>query len=60
MERTPDFPAIPVIDLSRCYDPSTRPELLADLRHALTDVGFLYLINHRLSDVTNAIIDILP
>lgn len=60
MERTPDFSAIPVIDLSRCYDPSTRPELLADLRHMLTDVGFLYLINHRLSDVTNAIIDILP
>lgn len=42
----PDFTSIPVLDLSLAADPSTCPQLLAQLRHALTDVGFLYVSNH--------------
>lgn len=39
------FDSIPVIDLSLAFDSKTKPQFLADLRHALIDVGFLLLIN---------------
>ena len=52
---------IPTIDLSQALDPTTRPALLAQLRHALTDVGFLYLSNHRVpAPVIDAVIESLP
>ncbi|GAW12327.1 hypothetical protein ANO14919_016920 [Xylariales sp. No.14919] len=40
------FDAIPTIDLSLADHPGTRAQLLGDLRHALVDVGFLYVSNH--------------
>lgn len=40
------FNAIPQTDLSLADDAVRRPELLQQLRHALTDVGFLYVKNH--------------
>ena len=40
------FTSIPVIDLSLAHDVGGKPRLLAELRHALTDVGFLYVVNH--------------
>ncbi|KAI1321369.1 putative hyoscyamine 6-dioxygenase [Xylariaceae sp. FL0255] len=40
------FTSIPQIDLSKAANSSTLPQLLEELRHALIDVGFLYISNH--------------
>ena len=51
---TMSFSAIPILDLSRARDPETKPGFLADLRHALLEVGFLYIertgIDERLTE----------
>jgi isopenicillin N synthase-like dioxygenase len=39
------FNTIPILDLSLAKDPSTKPQFLEQLRHALLEVGFLYLKN---------------
>lgn len=39
------FTSIPVLDLELARDPETKPEFLGQLRHALMEVGFLYLKN---------------
>jgi isopenicillin N synthase-like dioxygenase len=39
------FDSIPILDLSLADNPSKKPEFLADLRHAIIDVGFLYIKN---------------
>ncbi|KAI1324818.1 hypothetical protein F5Y16DRAFT_380020 [Xylariaceae sp. FL0255] len=39
------FTSIPVLDLALSRNPETKPQFLADLRHALMEVGFLYLKN---------------
>jgi isopenicillin N synthase-like dioxygenase len=39
------FTSIPILDLSQANDPSTKPAFLRQLRHALMEVGFLYLKN---------------
>lgn len=39
------FTSIPVLDLSLASDPGTKPEFLDQLRHALLEVGFLYIKN---------------
>jgi isopenicillin N synthase-like dioxygenase len=39
------FASIPIIDISLASDPSTKPALLVLLRHAIIDVGFLYIKN---------------
>ncbi|KAI1433166.1 2OG-Fe(II) oxygenase superfamily protein [Xylaria sp. CBS 124048] len=57
---TTSFETIPTIDLSQANDPSTLPNLLQDLRHALVDVGFLYISNHHvpaavISDLVSAL-----
>ena len=44
------FTSIPVLDLSLANDPATKPAFLADLRHALLEVGFLYLKNVGIPD----------
>jgi isopenicillin N synthase-like dioxygenase len=55
------FTRIPVIDLALADDHRTRPTLLVDLHHAITEVGFLYISNHGVSaDVTNSVKSILP
>lgn len=41
---------IPTIDLSKASSPATKHELLRDVRHALTEVGFLYLSNHGIDN----------
>lgn len=43
------FTSVPVLDLSLASDPATKPQFLADLRHALMEVGFLYLKNVGIS-----------
>jgi isopenicillin N synthase-like dioxygenase len=37
------FDTLPILKLAQGLDPSTKPKFLADLRHALLNVGFLYL-----------------
>ena len=44
------FSAVPVLDLAKANDPATKPELLEQLRHALMEVGFLYIRNTSISD----------
>jgi isopenicillin N synthase-like dioxygenase len=39
------FSSIPILDLSLAKDPSTKAQFLDELRHALLEVGFLYLKN---------------
>jgi isopenicillin N synthase-like dioxygenase len=58
---SPSFTEIPTIDLSLLNDSVTRPHLLAELRHVLTNVGFLYISNHGvLTEVIGALVDLLP
>lgn len=44
------FTSIPVLDLAAAQDPVTKPQFLKELRHALMEVGFLYLKNVGISD----------
>jgi isopenicillin N synthase-like dioxygenase len=39
------FTSIPTLNLELSRDPATKPEFLDQLRHALMEVGFLYLKN---------------
>ncbi|KAI0444130.1 2OG-Fe(II) oxygenase superfamily protein [Xylaria telfairii] len=54
---TSSFTAIPTIDLSLADNANTLPRLLTDLRHALIDVGFLYITNHSVP--SSAIADLV-
>ncbi|KAI1749664.1 hypothetical protein F4782DRAFT_298547 [Xylaria castorea] len=44
------FTSVPILDLAHSRDPATKPQFLADLRHALMEVGFLYLKNVGIPD----------
>jgi len=44
------FTSIPILDLSLARDAETKSAFLADLRHALMEVGFLYLKNVGIED----------
>jgi isopenicillin N synthase-like dioxygenase len=44
------FTSIPILDLALAQEPATKPEFLSELRHALMEVGFLYLKNVGISD----------
>lgn len=41
----PSFTEVPVLDYSLSLDPETKPEFLDSLKHALLEVGFLYIKN---------------
>ncbi|KNG87638.1 hypothetical protein ANOM_003622 [Aspergillus nomiae NRRL 13137] len=45
------FSSIPIVDLRRLQDPLTKAEALEQLRQAIFQVGFLYLINHGLESL---------
>ncbi|KAJ3504536.1 hypothetical protein NLJ89_g7883 [Agrocybe chaxingu] len=49
MSQEVDFSAVPALDYSLSSDANHKPKFLAQLRHALIDVGFLYLSNHPVS-----------
>ncbi|KAK9480519.1 hypothetical protein V1514DRAFT_325635 [Lipomyces japonicus] len=52
------FQEIPVLDLSLARDPASKPELLGQLRHALLQVGFLYIKNYGVpEELTQRVID---
>lgn len=44
------FTSVPVLDMALANDPTTKPAFLSDLRHALLEVGFLYLKNVGIED----------
>jgi len=44
------FTSIPILDLAAAQDPATKPQFLKELRHALMEVGFLYLKNVGIPD----------
>jgi len=51
------FSTIPILDLSLAKNPETKPQFLNALRHALLEVGFLYLKNVGIPDeLTQAVI----
>ena len=53
--------SIPVLDLSWANDPDRKPKLLDQLRAALFEVGFLYIVNHGVdSNIIEALTDRLP
>ncbi|KAH7068085.1 putative hyoscyamine 6-dioxygenase, partial [Paraphoma chrysanthemicola] len=58
---TTNFTSIPVVDLSKADTSTTRSELLKDLRHAVTDIGFLYVSNHGVPNhVIQSLVAALP
>ncbi|KAL4796311.1 hypothetical protein BDV19DRAFT_378301 [Aspergillus venezuelensis] len=42
---TNSFTTIPILDYSQTTSPNTQPTFLAELRNALVNVGFFYLVN---------------
>ena len=48
------FDAVPVLDLSLARSPETKSQFLDELRHALLEVGFLYIKNTGISSDLNA------
>ncbi len=44
------FQSIPILDLSLARNPATKSEFLDSLRHALLEVGFLYIKNTGIDD----------
>lgn len=50
-ESNADFSSIPILDYSLSSSPTDRSKFLAQLQHALINVGFLYLSNHPVSQV---------
>lgn len=40
-----NFSSVPVLDYALVSDPTRKPEFILQLRHALINVGFLYLSN---------------
>jgi isopenicillin N synthase-like dioxygenase len=44
------FNSVPILDLALSRDPLTKPAFLKSLRHALLEVGFLYLKNTGVDD----------
>ncbi len=44
------FKEIPILDLSLAKDPETKPAFLDSLRHAVLEVGFLYIRNFGIDE----------
>ncbi|KAK9358650.1 hypothetical protein V1504DRAFT_435614 [Lipomyces starkeyi] len=44
------FTEIPILDISLSHNPETKPQFLTSLRHALVEVGFLYISNYGVPD----------
>jgi len=56
-----DFSSIPILDYSLLDSPDDRPHFIAQLRHALINVGFLYLSNHPVAQKdVDQLIDYIP
>jgi len=56
-----DFEAVPVLDYSLVNSPTAKATFLDQLRHALINVGFLYLSNHPVPQTDiDRLIDYIP
>ena len=57
---TTKFTSIPIIDIGVTDDPVGRQRIVADLRHVLLNVGFIYVQNHGVSvDVIEDLVETL-
>ncbi|KAI9691446.1 MAG: hypothetical protein M1822_007517 [Bathelium mastoideum] len=57
----PSSPSIPILDLSQASSLSSRQSLLAQLREALYQIGFLYITNHGVNQSTiEDLVDKIP
>ncbi|KAM7187500.1 hypothetical protein V8F20_010949 [Naviculisporaceae sp. PSN 640] len=55
------FTSIPILDLSFASTPQTKPDLLSQLQHALTNIGFLYIMNHSVPEhIISDLVSVLP
>jgi isopenicillin N synthase-like dioxygenase len=56
--------SVPIIDLSKALNgatPAQRAQVLMELRHALLNIGFLYLVNHSVpASTVSDLLGILP
>ncbi|KAJ6114390.1 Oxoglutarate/iron-dependent dioxygenase [Penicillium sp. IBT 16267x] len=50
------FTSIPILDFSQTLSPSMKPEFLNNLREALINVGFFYLINPPVSPASRSML----
>jgi isopenicillin N synthase-like dioxygenase len=56
-----NFTSVPILDYTLLSSPSTRTEFINQLRHALIDVGFLYLQNPPVPpELVARIIELVP
>ncbi|TFK44049.1 iron/ascorbate oxidoreductase [Crucibulum laeve] len=59
-ESAGNFSSVPVLDFS-LLDTSERPKFIEQLRHALINVGFLYLANHPVAQMDiDSLIEYIP
>jgi len=58
---TANFTSIPILDYSQLSSPATRTAFVAQLRHALINVGFLYLSNPPVAqEDIQSLVDYVP
>lgn len=56
-----NFSSIPVLNYALVCDPVRKPEFILQLRHALVNVGFMYLSNPPVDQIDiDALIDYIP
>ena len=56
-----NFSSVPILDYSLLSSPTTRPQFILQLRHALINVGFLYLSNHPVpAETINSLTSYIP
>jgi len=56
-----NFSIVPVLDFALTVDPAHKPEFIDQLRHALINVGFLYLKHHTVpQNVIDDLIEYIP
>jgi len=56
-----DFSSVPILDYSLLNSPLERTSFITQLRHAVVNVGFLYLSNHSVSQADiDLLVDYIP
>jgi len=61
MSTAANFSSVPVLDFALTNDEAHKPEFIDQLRHALINIGFLYLKNHTIpQNVIDDLIEYIP